>query len=95
MKDDAYSFYNIRGQLTPKMAFHEMYGSQNPELECNFSSSLSSPPTWTMNFDEVYAVKSITLFNIKNGALQSNLDGSTLYVGDVECAKMGSRLPEN
>ena len=48
-----------------------------------------------MYFDKSYSVKSVKLFNIRNGALKSNLEDSIIYVGDVECAKMGSQLPEN
>ena len=94
-KDESLNHVNIKGELTPKLGIQEMYGSLTPQMQCNYSTSLSSPPTWTMNFDKEYSVKSVKLFNIRNGALKSNLEDSTIYVGNVECAKMGSTIPEN
>jgi hypothetical protein len=48
-----------------------------------------------MKFDKEYAVKSIKIFNIKNGAVSSNFEGASIYIGDTICSRVGPLLPEN
>jgi hypothetical protein len=82
--------------MTFKNAIQEMVGERKPpNLNCHFSGDYQKNPSWTMNFDKEYAVKSIKIFNMKNGAVSSNFEGASIYIGDTICSRVGLQLPEN
>ena len=68
---------------------------QEPDLKCHFSADYNEAPWWKINFKEEYAVKSVKVFNLKNGASSSNIADSTIYVGETICAQVAPVLPEN
>ena len=50
-------------------------------------------PWIKFEFDQVYFVKSIKIFNMKNGFEKSNLEGSKFFVGENLCATAPLELP--
>ena len=67
-----------------------------PDLRCHFSGFLEYGYTWIkFNLGGEYYVKSIKLFNMKNGHAKSNLEGAWIYVGEILCAIAPFELPEN
>jgi hypothetical protein len=60
-----------------------------PDLKCHFSGELkddSKLPWIKFKMEREYYVKSIKIFNIKNGIDKSGLEGARFYVGDNFCA---------
>lgn len=59
-----------------------------PELKCHFSGEMkddSKLPWIKFNLEKEYYVKSIKIFNIRNGINTSGLEGSSFYVGETFC----------
>ena len=52
LKDQNLNQASVKGPLTPKFGIHQMFGDTTPSLQCNFSTDLSSPPSWSMTFKE-------------------------------------------
>ena len=69
--------------------------SEIPKLKCHFSSDNNSKPWWQIKLYHQYMVTSVKVFNLQNGAQSSNLEGATIFVGDVICGKVGPELPVN
>ena len=67
--------------------------SEVPNLECHLSGDNSSNPWWQMELDQEYSVTAVKLFNLKNGAQNSNLEGAEIFVGNKICGKIGPLLP--
>ena len=71
-------------------------GDSVPDLRCHFAGELtndSNLPWIKFNLGRDYYVKSIKIFNLKNGFENSNLEGAKIYVGDILCATAPLVLP--
>ena len=69
-----------------------------PDLRCHFAGELTDDnnlPWIKFNLERDYYVKSIKVFNLKNGYEKSNLEGARFYVGETFCATAPLELPEN
>ena len=81
--------------ISPEIALLELSDQETiPDLRCHFSGSDQIELPWIkFEFDQVYFVKSIKIFNMKNGFEKSNLEGSKIYVGENLCATAPFELP--
>ena len=80
--------------ISPELAIQEISGQNSiPDLRCHFSGGES--PWIKFIFDKPYFIKSIKLFNMKNGFEKSNLEGAKFFVGEKLCAIAPLQLPEN
>ena len=57
-----YNSFNQRGEFTYQRAISQK-AQKNPDMACHFSGNYESNPSWRMNFDQQYYVKSVKIFN--------------------------------
>jgi len=85
--------------VSPESAVAELSDLESiPDLRCHFAGELTddtSLPWIKFNLERDYYVRSLKIFNMKNGYQKSNLEGARFYVGETLCAVAPLELPEN